>query len=80
MWFRARKSDLEFGHETNPISNFVPKIAPQPGNRPHRRDETRKFLMDLQQTFIDWNDKKMDPQKVTALHESPLTKIAAAAK
>ena len=36
--------------------------------------------MDLQQTFIDWNDKKMDSQKFTALRESLLAKIAAATK
>ena len=44
------------------------------------KDETRKFLMDLQQTFIDWNDRKMDSQEFTALRESLLAKIAAAAK
>ena len=42
------------------------------------KDETRKFFMDLQQTFIDWNDKPMGTPDFEAMKESLLAKIAAA--
>ena len=42
------------------------------------KDETRKFFMDLQQTFIDWNDKPTDTVDFDALKKSLLDKIAAA--
>ncbi len=41
--------------------------------------ETRRFFMDLQQTFIDWNDKPFDSGEFKALRESLLSKIEAAA-
>ena len=43
------------------------------------KDETRRFFMDLQQTFIDWNDKAQDTPEFAALKDSLLAKIAAAA-
>ena len=43
------------------------------------KDETRKFFMDLQQTFIDWNDKAQDTPEFAALKDSLLAKIAEAA-
>ena len=43
------------------------------------KDEMRKFFMDLQQTFIDWNDKAADTPEFTSLKETLLSKIAAAA-
>lgn len=42
------------------------------------KDETRKFFMDLQQTFIDWNDKPMGTPDFEAMKKSLLDKIAAA--
>ena len=39
------------------------------------KEEMRKFFMDLQQTFIDWNDKAMGTPEFTALKDSLLTKI-----
>ena len=44
------------------------------------KDKTRQFFMDLQQTFIDWNDKPMDKPEFATLRESLLSKISAAAK
>ena len=44
------------------------------------KDAMRRFFMDLQQTFIDWNDKAMDKPEFAALKESLLAKIATAAK
>ena len=44
------------------------------------KDAMRRFFMDLQQTFIDWNDKAMDKPEFAALKESLLAKIAAATK
>ena len=41
--------------------------------------DTRKFFMDLQQAFIDWNDKAFDSAEFTALKEELLSKISAAA-
>ncbi len=35
----------------------------------------RKFFMDLQQTFIDWNDKPMDSAEFKSLHEALVKKI-----
>ena len=42
------------------------------------KDETRAFFMELQQMFIDWNDKAMDTPEFTALRESLTEKITAA--
>ncbi len=42
------------------------------------KDDTRRFFMDLQQTFIDWNDKRMDAPEFAALRDSLLSKVAAA--
>ena len=44
------------------------------------KGEVRKFMMDLQQTFIDWNDKPTSAPEFVQLKESLLGKIAAAAK
>ena len=41
--------------------------------------EARKFFMDLQQTFIDWNDKAFDSAEFASQKEELLRKIAAAA-
>ena len=38
----------------------------------------RAFFMDLQQTFIDWNDKAMDAPEFASLQASLVQKIAAA--
>ena len=43
------------------------------------KPETRRFFMDLQQTFIDWNDKPMSAPEFAALKDSLLSKISAAA-
>ena len=37
---------------------------------------TRKFFMDLQQTFIDWNDKPVDTPEFEAIRKTLLEKIA----
>ena len=42
------------------------------------KDETRKFFMGLQQTFIDWNDKPMGTPDFEAMKKSLLDKIASA--
>ena len=42
------------------------------------KDETRKFFMNLQQSFIDWNDKAMNSPEFTALKEALEAKITAA--
>ena len=42
--------------------------------------ETRKFFLDLQQTFIDWNDKPADSAEFAALKEELESKIAAASR
>ena len=42
------------------------------------KDETRKFFMDLQQTFIDWNDKPLDTTEFETMKKALLDKIAAA--
>ena len=44
------------------------------------KDESRSFFMDLQQTFIDWNDKAMDTPEFASLKESLLAKISASAR
>ncbi len=44
------------------------------------KDEARRFFMDLQQTFIDWNDKKMDAPEFATIQKSLEDKIAAAAQ
>ena len=44
------------------------------------KDKMRTFFMELQQTFIDWNDKAMDKPEFAKLKEDLLAKIAAAAK
>ena len=41
--------------------------------------ETRKFFMDLQQTFIDWNDKPLDAPEFNQLKNTLVQKITAAA-
>ena len=43
------------------------------------KEEMRRFFMDLQQTFIDWNDKAMETPEFSSQKESLLAKIAAAA-
>ena len=43
------------------------------------KEAMRKFFMDLQQTFIDWNDKIMGSPEFTALKDSLFAKIDAAA-
>jgi len=43
------------------------------------KDESRSFFMDLQQTFIDWNDKAMDTPEFASMKEALLTKISASA-
>ena len=42
------------------------------------KDDTRKFFMDLQQTFIDWNDKPTGTPEFESMKQSLLGKIAAA--
>ena len=44
------------------------------------KPETRRFFMDLQQTFIDWNDKPLSAPEFASLKNALLSKIAAAAK
>ena len=44
------------------------------------KPETRRFFMDLQQTFIDWNDKPMTAPEFTSLKDSLLKKIVSAAR
>ena len=39
------------------------------------KSETRRFFMDLQQTFIDWNDKPFDSAEFAALKETLVKKI-----
>ncbi len=43
------------------------------------KDATRTFFMDLQQTFIDWNDKAFDSPEFAALKKTLEEKIAGAA-
>ena len=43
------------------------------------KEETRKFFMDLQQTFIDWNDKPFATPEFEALKETLMKKIEEAA-
>ena len=42
------------------------------------KTQVRAFFMDLQQTFIDWNDKAMDAPEFATLQASLVQKIAAA--
>ena len=44
------------------------------------KDETRRFFMDLQQTFIDWNDKPFGSDEFKAQRAELDRKIAEAAK
>jgi V/A-type H+-transporting ATPase subunit A len=44
------------------------------------KDDTRRFFMDLQQTFIDWNDKPFDSDEFKALGDALSGKIDAAAR
>ncbi len=44
------------------------------------KPETRKFFMDLRQTFIDWNDKPAASPEFTALKAELISKIEAAAR
>ena len=39
------------------------------------KDDTRRFFMDLQQTFIDWNDKAFDSDEFKSLKETLVKKI-----
>ena len=43
------------------------------------KDETRRFFMDLQQTFIDWNDKPRNSPEFERMKDEILGKISAAA-
>ena len=52
--------------------NTIPTFTEKP--------ETRRLFMDLQQTFIDWNDKPSSSPEFTALKDSLLSKISSAAK
>ena len=42
------------------------------------KEATRAFFMDLQQTFIDWNDKKMDAPEFAQIRATLEKKIDAA--
>ncbi len=42
------------------------------------KDETRKFFLDLQQTFIDWNDKPWQSEEFKELEKALESKIEAA--
>ena len=42
--------------------------------------DTRKFFMDLQQTFIDWKDKPADSPEFVQLRDAIVSKIAAATR
>ena len=42
------------------------------------KDDTRRFFMDLQQTFIDWNDKKMGSPEFATIQKSLENKIESA--
>ena len=44
------------------------------------KSETRRFFMDLQQTFIDWNDKPLASPEFESLKSALLSKISASAK
>ncbi len=44
------------------------------------KDQTRQFMMDLQQTFIDWNDKAFDSPEFTTMMNTLFGKIEKAAK
>ena len=44
------------------------------------KDETRKFFMDLQQTFTDWNDKPRESAEFETGRRDLVAKIEAAAK
>ena len=44
------------------------------------KDEMRKFFMDLQQAFIDWNNIKSDAPGFTDARDALLAKIASAAR
>ncbi len=43
------------------------------------KDTTRKFFMDLQQTFIDWNDKPMGSAEFETMKQTLISKIEEAA-
>lgn len=43
------------------------------------KDETRRFFMELQQTFIDWNDTAADTDRFAELQRALIAKIDAAA-
>ena len=42
--------------------------------------EARKFFMDLQQTFIDWNDKPMKSAEFASVRDALVAKIAAGSR
>ena len=43
-------------------------------------DEARKFFLDLQQTFIDWNNTRADAPEFESIRKTLLSKIEAAGK
>ena len=43
------------------------------------KDETRRFFLDLQQTFIDWNDKPYESDEFKSLKAELESKIEGAA-
>lgn len=45
----------------------------------NEKDDARKFFLDLQQTFIDWNDKKMGSREFDDLRGALTSKIESAA-
>ena len=44
------------------------------------KEAARKFFLDLQQTFIDWNDKPLDTPEFQRLQSALVSKIESAAK
>ena len=44
------------------------------------KSETRRFFMDLQQTFIDWNDKPMSSPEFAQPKVALLKKVEAASR
>ncbi len=44
------------------------------------KEAARKFFLDLQQTFIDWNDKPLDTPEFQQLQSALVSKIESAAK
>ena len=42
------------------------------------KDEARKFFLTLQQTFIDWNNTRMDAPEFETIRKDLLSKIESA--